>query len=36
MYGGATTQQELEDIEEEEHQKAIDPFFKKTKRFVAP
>ena len=36
MYGGQTTQEELEDMEDEEHQKAIDPYMEKKSRFVKP
>lgn len=36
MYGGQTTQEELEDMEEEEHLKAVDPYLKKKERYVKP
>ena len=36
MYGGQTTQEELEDMEDEEHQKAIDPYLEKKARYVKP
>ena len=34
MYGGSTTKQELEEIENEDAEKVIDPYLKKKKRFV--
>ena len=36
MYGGKTTEQELDEIEKEEEQAMIDPYLKKQKRFVQP
>ena len=34
MYGGSTTQKELEEMEQEEHDRIVDPYLKKKKRFV--
>ena len=34
MYGGTTTQQELDEMEEEEAMKAVDPYLKKKQRSV--
>ena len=36
MYGGQTTAEELEEIQEEEEQKSMDPYMKKKKRFMKP
>lgn len=36
MYGGSTTQEELDDMEEEEALRAVDPYLKKKSRHVQP
>ena len=36
MYGGETTQQELEELEEEAEQKALDPYMKRKERNITP
>ena len=36
MYGGQTTQQELEEMEEEEEARARDPYLEKKARYVKP
>ena len=36
MYGGKTTQQELDEINEEQDRAALDPYLKKKDRFVKP
>lgn len=34
MYGGSTTKEELEEMEQEEEDKFIDPYLQTKKRFV--
>ena len=36
MYGGKTTQEELDEIREEEDAAAIDPYLEKKTRFIKP
>lgn len=36
MYGGKTTQEELDDIQEEQDAAALDPYLKKKERYIKP